>query len=366
MHYFIDKILLYISCLGLLIYTTGSNTYTVVIALFAILIATLYYMINSYAEKLKFWTLKHTDIAISVIYILWGIISLSFHPLGIFLPLLAYDFYQHKLKYTATILGIIDIIYLFNQNAYIIFPHILLTVLAILLSYKTFNAEKDKAKLVKLIDTSTEHDLTLEKNIKILKENQDNMVYVATLQERNRIAREIHDNVGHMLTRSILLVGAIKTINKDEALIEPLDSLNDTLNTAMSNVRESVHDLHDNSINLQNAIADIISTIDKFEVEFEYDIAPDISRDIKYCFISIIKEATNNAIKHSNGSKISIIAREHPAFYQLLIADNGTVAKKDISGGIGLINIEDRVKALGGTIKITNDNGFKIFISIMK
>ena len=56
-----------------------------------------------------------------------------------------------------------------------------------------------------------------EKN-KNLMEKQDYEIYLATLRERNRIAREIHDNVGHMPSRSILQMGALITIHKEEPL----------------------------------------------------------------------------------------------------------------------------------------------------
>ena len=71
------------------------------------------------------------------------------------------------------------------------------------------------------------------------------------MQERNRIAREIHDNVGHMLTRAILLLGAVKTINQDQKITDSLTLLEDTLTQTMDNIRSSVHNLHDNSIDLQ-------------------------------------------------------------------------------------------------------------------
>ena len=61
-------------------------------------------------------------------------------------------------------------------------------------------------------------------------------IHAATLKERNRIAREIHDHVGHMLSRSILQLGAILAINKDEKLDIPLRGLKDSLDTAMNNI----------------------------------------------------------------------------------------------------------------------------------
>lgn len=72
-----------------------------------------------------------------------------------------------------------------------------------------------------------------------------------TLRERNRIAREIHDNVGHMLSRSILQMGALITIHKEEPLHGQLAGVGETLNQAMNSIRESVHDLHDESIDLR-------------------------------------------------------------------------------------------------------------------
>ena len=94
----------------------------------------------------------------------------------------------------------------------------------------------------------------LEKKNQDLLEKQDTEVYLATLKERNRIAREIHDNVGHMLSRSILMVGALKTVNQAENLKVPMEQLDQTLNEAMTNVRQSVHDLHDESVNLKEVM----------------------------------------------------------------------------------------------------------------
>ena len=57
------------------------------------------------------------------------------------------------------------------------------------------------------------------------------------MRERNRIAREIHDNVGHMLTRAILMVGALRTTHPEPDLAVSLSLLNDTLDQAMNSIR---------------------------------------------------------------------------------------------------------------------------------
>jgi signal transduction histidine kinase len=189
---------------------------------------------------------------------------------------------------------------------------------------------------------------------------------LATLNERNRIARDIHDNVGHMLSRSILQVGALLAVNGDENTKTGLNSIKETLSEAMDSIRNSVHNLHEESIDLNMELQKIIDNFTFCPVNFEYSIENAIDRNIKYSFISIIKEALANVIKHSNATLISITIREHPAIYQLIVKDNGNKPTSKIGNGIGLKNIEDRVTSLNGNVNISSSSGFKIFISIPK
>lgn len=248
---------------------------------------------------------------------------------------------------------------------------VLLMAFAIMLSYFTELLLGYQMKLHSMRDASMEHDMLMEQMNHQLIEKQNAQIYNATLKERNRIAREIHDNVGHMITRSILQVGAIGVINTDEKLKAPIADLKSTLDTAMDSMRKSVHDLYDESVDLRQALAKLKPTDSAFAFSLEYDCEDDVPRDVKYAFIAIAKEAVNNAVKHSNGDEIRIIVREHPAFYQLEIMDNGTSAdERRISGetgdGIGIKNIKERVAAIGGTMRIKADDGFMIFVTLMK
>ena len=248
---------------------------------------------------------------------------------------------------------------------------VLLMAFAIMLSYFTELLLGYQMKLHSMRDASMEHDMLMEQMNHQLIEKQNAQIYNATLKERNRIAREIHDNVGHMITRSILQVGAIGVINTDEKLKAPIADLKSTLDTAMDSMRKSVHDLYDESVDLRQAIAKLKPTDSAFAFSLEYDCEDDVPRDVKYAFIAIAKEAVNNAVKHSNGDEIRIIVREHPAFYQLEIMDNGTSAdERSLTGetgdGIGIKNIKERVAAIGGTMRIKADDGFMIFVTLMK
>lgn len=249
-------------------------------------------------------------------------------------------------------------------------------VFACYIQYIQYKLGKLVLQFNKTRDDSTEHAILLESRNKSLLEKQDYEIYNATLKERNRIAREIHDNVGHLLSRSILLTGALKATNKDKNCKEPLDNLGEALSQAMTNIRESVHNLHDESVNLKETIESIVSNFNFCNINFTYDMGTDVPHEIKFSFISIIKEGLNNIYKHSNATDASILLREHPAMYQLIIKDNGTTAInsdarkyiQETSGnsGIGINNIASRVNLLNGSLQIHTDNGFCIFITIPK
>ncbi len=244
-------------------------------------------------------------------------------------------------------------------------------ILCGLSSYMAYVASKKEMlsnKVKELRDNSAEREIELGRKNKQLMEMQQDQIHLATLTERNRIAREIHDNVGHLLSRAILQTGSINAITTDQTIKPFLSQLKDTLDDAMNNIRNSVHDLHDESIDLNSSIKTLCQEFEFCPVELQCDISAHIPKDVKYCFITVAKEALNNIAKHSNASKASIYIHEHPGFFQLLIQDNGhaaTLPQSDHSG-IGLTNMRDRVTALGGVINISNDSGFKIFISIPK
>lgn len=302
----------------------------------------------------------------SVIWILYLLVCL-YQPVGMcFLPLLIYDSIKREQYYgMAALIISYSVKDVFHVEQICFF--ILLTILSVVMAYKTKRLEMLKIDLIHLRDTSAELNYVMTQRNRELLQKQDDEIHMATLKERNRIAREIHDNVGHMLSCSILQMGALMAIHKEEPLHEQLLSVNDTLNLAMNNIRESVHDLHDESVDLKQAVLEATKEVrENYQFHMEYDISEQIPRNIKYCFIVIIKEAVSNIIKHSNADSVEIIFREHPALYQLSITDNGTNIKTHTDTGMGLANMRERVEALGGTIHIQTEKGFRIFISIQK
>ena len=330
--------------------------------------------------------LKRFDNRILVLtgsYVIFGFSSLWITDLLLFFPLLLYQTLSARLFLLAVVelpfWGLLA--FQFHK-----FPEILCLagifgfILAFFLWSHTRQYELLARNFRQSRDDSEEHALLLSEKNKALLEKQDYEIYAATLRERNRIAREIHDNVGHVLSRSILMTAACKTINKNEALDPLLGNLEESLNGAMNSIRSSVHDLHDDAVNLEDAIKGLVKDFTFCPVTLTYDMSRQVPREVKYSLISITKEGLSNVMRHSNADSVNILLREHPALYQLCIEDNGTLGSKipdiqtdtdsnkmeTVSGGMGLSNIRDRVKALGGTVQITQEKGFRIFVTIPK
>lgn len=283
------------------------------------------------------------------------------------LPIIFYDFFTRKLRLLPIIGAAACLRYLTVDFQPAHLSILVYFLLSYLLCYRTETFQKLSHQLKISRDNSRELNLLLENKNKDLLEKQDYEIHLATLKERNRIAREIHDNVGHMLSRSILQTGALLAINKDNNLKTPLLSVKDTLSSAMDSIRESVHDLHDESIDLYDTIRTILKDYKTYETTLEYDMSDIIPRNVKYCFIMLIKEGLSNIVKHSDASQITILVREHPSFYQIQISDNGNpIPGNATSHGIGLENMQERVQALHGTFRTSIDNGFKVFASIPK
>lgn len=283
-----------------------------------------------------------------------------------FLPLLLYHCFRYRIRWGLAAVLLVP----WQIGRYELWLVAVLGVyvlLALLFAYNTGRLQEMERLLITQRDASMERDMLLREKNKRLLEKQDYEIYLATLKERNRIAREIHDNVGHLLTRSILQMGALGTIYKEEPLHTQLEGVNETLNQAMTSIRQSVHDLHEDAIDLKQAVGEAIKEMqEKYRVYFEYDMSRAVPRQIKYCFIAIIKEAMSNIARHSDADEIRIVLREHPGLYQMSVEDNGTAADSAAEPGIGLSNMRERVENLGGTLRIRREKGFQIFVSIQK
>ena len=191
--------------------------------------------------------------------------------------------------------------------------------------YFTITSDKfytfvEENKIVR--DELKEDAIYLRKYNEQLKIDREKNIHIAILTERNRIAREIHDSIGHSISSSILQVEALKVIS-DNNSIESLDLLQNTLSTGMDDIRNSIHNLYNESLDLEKRIETLCKESTSLDIYLDYRLEEALSYDLKFDILSIIRESITNCIKHSDATKLSIKLLTQPKFHSITIKDNG-------------------------------------------
>ncbi|WP_317697800.1 sensor histidine kinase [Xylocopilactobacillus apis] len=233
-------------------------------------------------------------------------------------------------------------------------------LLAIYFSQQDRDLFKIQQKVYTLQDDSFEQLAKLQEQNLLLKLNGQTKLKLQVAQERNRIARDIHDNVGHLLSSSIIQLGAIQIVNHDSKIERPLTELNTTINQAMNSIRNSVQGIQEKSLTLTQALKPILANFTFCTLEVEGEIFQNLPDEKSQVIVMTIKEALTNVIKHSDASKVIVIFRELPAFYQVQIKDNGT-QENGFSQGMGLTSMKQRAEEISGQLHLhQSSEGFII------
>ena len=252
----------------------------------------------------------------------------------------------------------------------------ILSVAATLLSLRTAQLEREQERMRRTRDELQERALALEARNRDLADRQDYEVELATLAERARIAREIHDNVGHQLTRASLQTEALRVVHANEPdVAADFADVKRTVDEALQLVRTSVHALNDNAANLSvqlERIAEGARSDGGPQIELEV-LAEHAPANVANCFAAILREALSNTMRHARAQNVTVRCMEHPSFYQLIVTDDGTGATKTnsrgIAEGMGLGSMRERVEALGGTFTAgprAGAPGWRVFATVPK
>ncbi|EJI85789.1 two-component system sensor protein [Alishewanella aestuarii B11] len=177
-------------------------------------------------------------------------------------------------------------------------------------------------------------------------------------EERNRIARDLHDLLGHHLTALTIQLQVASYQCDGEAKLQVEKSLQ-LARLLLSDVREAVSAMRDSSeLDLKQLFAPLLQHLpDSLQVEL--DIAPKLkasslnqAQHLQY----LVQEAISNTLKHANASCLWIHAREAEQGIALEIKDNGQL-KANWQPGNGLIGMRERVAECGGKLHLAADAG---------
>lgn len=296
--------------------------------------------------------------------IVFTIIQIDIYGTGLaLLAVLAMDIViDYSYKYSIGYITIVYIVYMYKyfSNA-IDLPmgsKILVAVIGafqfILYNGFAFLARKYSLQSQKLEKT------TAELNAKMIDLEQ-----MAMLKERNRIAGEIHNTVGHQLTTALIQIEATQMlVEKDlEEAKRRIGIIKGQVREGLKELRNSIHAINADQeyINFDDSIRVLLEQVKNhasIDVDCSIDDLGEVRVHLKKILYHIVLESITNAIRHGRCNKMVIRISSEQGIVNLHSFNNGIVPK-DLNYGYGLNHIKENVKEWGGSLIMKiNENGW--------
>ncbi len=243
-----------------------------------------------------------------------------------------------------------------SQMAFFLMVNVLILVIA---GFAQHNREERQRKDVLYRELLDAH--------KQLKQYSDEVSRLSIIEERNRIARDFHDTIGHNMTALIMQMQMAEHLyREDEGRAEKL--LRDAVNTArdsLSRIREVVETLRgdENEYHHSDAIRLLVLDFSKktgIQIRLELVEGKDPGDSgARMALYRIVQEALTNAVRHGKATEILVKIEYLSKEIRFHIRDNG-VGSAELIEGFGLKGIRERAEACGGSVKIESGQGFFI------
>ncbi|MGD1918671.1 MAG: sensor histidine kinase [Pleurocapsa sp.] len=194
---------------------------------------------------------------------------------------------------------------------------------------------------------------------------------LATVVERNRIAREIHDSLGRTLTTlgvQLELAQKLHGINSSRST-QALQNAQQLATQSLSEVRNTISAIRDENFNLERALKSLINQFRQdqlFDIQAQFNL-PNIPLQTSHQVYCIVKEALYNIQKHSRANLVTINSKVNTNNITIEIADNGIGFNPErINYGSGLKGMIERSQLINSQLKIDTavDQGTRIQLVI--
>jgi signal transduction histidine kinase len=202
---------------------------------------------------------------------------------------------------------------------------------------------------------------------------------VAALEERSRLAREIHDVIAHGVSVIAVQAGAARSVaeQRPDRAREALSVIEEVSKQTMTEVRRAVGALRGPDERGALAAAPGLEELGPLaervrrtgvDVEISTSGTPhDLPTTVGSSAYRIVQEALTNTVKHAGPTSAHVRVRYEPGWVELVVSDDGPSGSRDTppassrDGGQGLIGIRERVEILGGTFETRHtDPGFEV------
>ncbi|WP_438268484.1 sensor histidine kinase [Lysinibacillus fusiformis] len=231
-------------------------------------------------------------------------------------------------------------------------PFVVLTILAVVLLPLTIYSKNKRENLEGQLETANER-----------------IAELIVFEERQRIARDLHDTLGQKLSMIGLKSDlASRLIDRDpqQALVEIKD-IRQTASIALKEVRELVSDMR--TAKFEDELMRISQILKAAEMEFVFEgdkNALQVPQLVENVLSMCLKEAVNNVVKHSGATKCEIAFHQNFKEVYLVVRDNGQgITKKQAwKTGNGLKGMRERLEFINGSFKIESVDGTTLSVTI--
>ncbi|MDD3415116.1 MAG: sensor histidine kinase [Lachnospiraceae bacterium] len=201
-----------------------------------------------------------------------------------------------------------------------------------------------------------------------LKQFADIKEKMGKTKERNRLAREIHDTLGHTLTGISAGIDACLTMidSNPQVTKKQLEVISKVTRDGIGEIRRSVNELRPDSLerlSLDSAIRNMIedmTSVSQAEVFFQCDSENlKFDEDEENTIYRIVQESITNALRHGKANKIWVTIQKEDYELHVQIKDNG-IGCIDMKKGFGTKHMQERLQMLHGTVSYKSEDGFLV------
>lgn len=294
--------------------------------------------------------------------LLLATLSLSYYEPMILLIVIGFAYNNYPVPYNLTLGAVLIALSVYN-GFYLYMP---LIPLLILMRYYVERYHETKEQLTKQLDNERKLRYDLEETKQKLIDSQQEIILLTEVHERNRIARDIHDKVGHQLTGTLLALETAKMMDDLDIKQQFIEKSYNQLSQGVEMVRETVHDISTEHKVGFTSLVDIVESFDFCEINYDYSgDVNSIPTHIYVVLIMNLKEALTNIMKYSEASHVDIKLEVTNVFIRLSIIDNGKGAD-EIQEGLGLSNMRQRLYGVNGVLSYHSHDGFNVVMYIKK
>jgi len=282
-------------------------------------------------------------------------------------PINFYEMFGGKIKSKYILVILIISIFIIN-NSGIIGEYFGFSLFSLVAYYFTLNSEIKIETLTIKNDELKEKNYRLQSNLNNKMEYKKQIIYTSQLLERNNIAQEIHDKLGHSISGSLMQLEAARLImdkdsNQSKAIIQnTINVLRDGMESirfTLKNIKPKVEQLGINKIKL---------LVDEFKSKGKIDSNLYYSKNLEkitYVMWKVIydniQEVFTNIIKYSQANNVKVSVEVLSTLLKVEIKDDGIGCFR-IEKGLGLSGIEERTMNINGKVIFDGSSGFSVII----